>query len=60
MSERLVGTVSRGLRAPIIKEGSDLEKIVTETVLGAAEAGEFQINDRDIVAVTESVVARSQ
>lgn len=60
MSERLVGTVSRGLRAPIIKEGSDLEKIVTDTVLGAAEAGEFQINDRDIVAVTESVVARSQ
>ena len=60
MSERLVGTVSRGLRAPIIKEGADLEKIVTDTVLNAAAAGEFEIKDRDIIAVTESVVARSQ
>ena len=60
MSERLVGTVSRGLRAPIIKEGADLEKIVTDTVLNAAAAGEFEIRDKDIIAVTESVVARSQ
>ena len=60
MSERLVGTVSRGLRAPIIKEGADLEKIVTDTVLNAAAAGEFEIKGRDIIAVTESVVARSQ
>ena len=60
MSERLVGTVSRGLRAPIIKEGADLEKIVTDTMLNAAAAGEFEIRDKDIIAVTESVVARSQ
>ena len=58
--ERLVGTVSRGLRAPIIREGDNLEQIVVDTVLKAAAAGEFTVNDRDIVAVTESVVARSQ
>ncbi len=58
--ERIVGTVSRGLRAPIIREGDDLEKIVTEVVLGAEKAGEFKIGDRDIVAITESIVARVQ
>lgn len=58
--ERIVGTVSRGLRAPIIREGDDLEKIITEVVLGAEKAGEFKIGDRDIVAITESIVARVQ
>lgn len=58
--ERKVGTISRGLRAPIIKDGDDLAQIVIDTVMGAAEAGEFTIQDKDIVAVTESILARSQ
>ncbi|MGE9896687.1 coenzyme F420-0:L-glutamate ligase [Anaerovoracaceae bacterium SGI.195] len=60
MQKRLVGTVSRGLRAPIIKEGDDLKKIVVDTVLQAEKAGEFIIRNRDVLAVTESIVARSQ
>lgn len=58
--ERLVGTVVRGLRAPIIREGDDLKTITVETVLNAAKAGEFQIEDKDILAITEAVVARAQ
>ena len=58
--ERKVGTVSRGIRCPIIREGDDLVKIVTESVLEAAKAEGFEIRDRDVIAVTESVVARSQ
>ena len=58
--ERLVGTVSRGLRAPIIRQGDDLEKIVVETVLNANKAGEFEIGDKDVLAITEAVVARAQ
>lgn len=58
--ERKVGTVSRGLRGPIIKEGEDLAQIVIDTVMDAAAAGEFTIQDRDILAVTESILARSQ
>lgn len=58
--ERIVGTVSRGLRAPILKEGDDIASIVVETVLQAERQGEFQVQDRDIVCVTESVVARAQ
>lgn len=58
--ERKVGTVSRGLRAPIIKEGEDLAQIVIDTVMDAAAAGEFTIQDRDILAVTESILARAQ
>jgi len=58
--ERIVGTVSRGLRAPIIKSGDCLEQIVTDTLLKASVQENFQIRDRDIVAVTESVVARAQ
>ena len=58
--ERKVGTVSRGLRAPIIKDGDDLAQIVIDTVIGAAEAGEFTVQDKDIVAVTESILARAQ
>ena len=58
--ERKSGTVARGLRAPIIREGDDLQKIVTGVVLEAEKAGEFQIRDRDVVAITEAVVARAQ
>ena len=58
--ERISGTVSRGLRAPIVKTGDDLKSIVTETLLKGAEAGEYVIRDRDVLAITESIVARSQ
>ena len=58
--ERMVGTVSRGVRAPIIREGDDLAAIVVDSVLGAAESEGFAIRDRDVVAVTEAVVARAQ
>lgn len=58
--ERKVGTVSRGIRCPIIREGDDLAKIVVDSVLDAAESEGFEIRDRDVISVTESVVARSQ
>lgn len=58
--ERLVGTVSRGVRAPIIRQGDDLAKIVVDSVLAAAESEGFELRDRDVVAVTEAVVARAQ
>jgi len=58
--ERLSGTISRGLRGPIIREGDNLAEIVVNTILGAQEAGEFQINDQDILGVTEAVVARAE
>lgn len=58
--ERRVGTVSRGIRCPIIRAGDDLAQIVTQSVLEAAEYEGFDIKDRDVIAVTESVVARSQ
>ncbi|WP_297713756.1 coenzyme F420-0:L-glutamate ligase [Clostridium sp.] len=58
--ERVVGTVVRGLRCPIIKEGDRIEDIVVESVLKASESEGFTINDKDIVTVTESVVARAQ
>lgn len=58
--ERMVGTVVRGVRAPIIREGDDLVEIVTDCVLKAAQSEGFSIRDRDIVAVTEAVLARSQ
>ena len=58
--ERRVGTVSRGIRCPIIREGDDLSAIVTESVLAAAESEGFELRDRDVIAVTESVVARAQ
>ncbi|MBQ2825908.1 MAG: coenzyme F420-0:L-glutamate ligase [Clostridia bacterium] len=58
--ERTVGTVSRGIRAPIIREGDDLVSIVCESVLAASKAEGFEIRDRDIIAVTEAVVARAQ
>lgn len=58
--ERRVGTVSRGIRCPIIRSGDDLAQIVTQSVLEAAEYENFDIKDRDVIAITESVVARSQ
>ncbi|MBR4100105.1 MAG: coenzyme F420-0:L-glutamate ligase [Clostridia bacterium] len=58
--ERKVGTVSRGIRCPIIREGDDLAKIVADSVLEAAEWEGFSLRDRDVVAMTESIVARSQ
>ena len=56
---RTVGTVSRGIRAPIIRDGDDLAAIVAESVLEASKQEGFPLNDKDVVAVTESVVARS-
>lgn len=58
--KRVVGTVVRGLRGPIINKGDDLEQIVVDTVLNAAKVEGFEINDRDIISVTESIVARAQ
>ena len=57
---RYSGTVSRGIRCPIIKEGDDLEKIIPDTIIEASEAENITLNDRDVVAITESVVARAQ
>ena len=56
----MVGTVSRGVRAPIIRSGDDLAKIVTESVILAAEDEGSPIRDRDIIAMTEAIVARAQ
>lgn len=58
--ERRVGTVSRGIRCPIIREGDDLAQMVVESVLEAAQFERFEIHDRDVISITESVVARSQ
>ena len=58
--ERKVGTVSRGVRCPIIREGDDLANIVVDSVLAAAESEGYEMRNRDVVAVTESVVARAQ
>ena len=58
--ERKVGTVSRGIRCPIIREGDDLAAIVTASVLEAAEAEGFVLRDRDVISLTESIVARAQ
>ena len=58
--ERKVGTVSRGIRCPIIREGDDLCEIVVNSVLEAAESEGFALRDRDVVCLTESIVARAQ
>ena len=58
--ERVVGTVVRGLRSPIINKGDKIEEIVVDTVLRASEVEGFSIKDRDIVSITESIVARAQ
>ena len=57
---RMIGTVSRGVRAPIIKEGDDIVEIVTSSILEASKDDGFKFNDRDVVAMTEAVVARAQ
>ena len=57
---RMVGTVSRGVRAPIIRNGDDLVEIVTSSVLEAAKDDGFTVRDRDVVAMTEAIVARAQ
>ena len=57
---RMIGTVSRGVRAPIIRGGDDLVEIVTNCILDAAKDGGYEIRNRDIVAMTESIVARAQ
>ncbi len=58
--ERRVGTVSRGIRCPIIREGDNLAQIVTDSVIEAAEYEGFEIRDRDVISITESIVARAQ
>ena len=58
--ERKIGTTSRGIRCPIIREGDDLCKIVVDSVLEAAASENIQLCDRDVVAMTESIVARAQ
>ena len=60
MAERRVGTVSRGIRCPIIREGDDLATIITDSVLEAAAAEGFELRDRDVISMTESIVARAQ
>ncbi len=59
-NERRVGTVSRGIRCPIIREGDDLAALVTESVLLACESEGFELRDRDVISITESIVARAQ
>ncbi|MBQ1959282.1 MAG: coenzyme F420-0:L-glutamate ligase [Firmicutes bacterium] len=58
--ERRIGTISRGLRGPIIKEGDDLKKIVVDTLMACVEGGDFEIGSKDVLAVTESILARAQ
>lgn len=58
--ERKVGTVSRGIRCPIFRQGDDLAKMVTESVLEAAECEGFKLRDKDVICLTESIVARAQ
>ena len=58
--ERRVGTVSRGIRCPIIRQGDNLAEIVTNSVIEAAECEGFELRDRDVISITESIVARAQ
>ena len=58
--ERRVGTISRGIRCPIIREGDDLAAIVADSVIEATEVEGFDLRDRDVIAMTESIVARAQ
>ncbi len=58
--ERKTGTISRGIRCPIIREGDDLAKIVCDSIIEAAECDGFELRNKDVVAVTESIVARAQ
>ncbi len=58
--ERLIGTVSRGIRGPIIRQGDDLVDIAVSSIMDAAASENIEIRDRDIIALTESIVARAQ
>lgn len=58
--QRAVGTVSRGVRCPIIREGDNLSEIISQSVLNASKAEGFELHDRDVIGITESIVARSQ
>jgi hypothetical protein len=58
--ERLVGTISRGIRAPIIRQGDDIVDIVVDSVINASNAEGFLLNNKDVVGITEAVVARAQ
>ena len=58
--ERKVGTVSRGIRCPIIREGDDLAKIVTDSVIEAAQSEGFELRNKDVICITESIAARAQ
>ena len=60
LHERKVGTVSRGIRCPIIRQGDNLAEIVTDSVLAAAQDEGFELRDRDVISITESIVARAQ
>ena len=57
---RMIGTVSRGVRTPIIRNGDNIVDIVTESILTAVAEGDFQVRDRDVIAMTEAIVARAQ
>ncbi len=57
---RLIGTIARGLRAPIVKDGDDLKQIVVDTVMNCVENGDFTPRDKDILCITESILARTQ
>ncbi|MDX9985674.1 coenzyme F420-0:L-glutamate ligase, partial [Sphaerochaeta sp.] len=57
---RLIGTYARAVRAPIISQGDDLENITVDCILAAAKNDGFELKDRDIIGVTESLLARSQ
>ena len=57
---RFIGTSSRGVRLPILKEGDDLARCVVDSIMSAVDNKELEVKDRDIIAITESIVARSQ
>jgi len=57
---RLIGTISRGLRAPIVKDGDDLKQIVVDTVMNCVANGDFEPRDKDVLCITESILARTQ
>ncbi len=57
---RMVGTISRGIRTPIIRSGDDIVQIVTDSVLEAAQEDGYSLRDRDVIAMTEAIVARAQ
>lgn len=57
---KTIGTISRGIKAPIIKKGDDLVNIVCDSVIEASKEGQFELQDRDVVAMTEAIVARAQ